>query len=535
MLPFEFDWKTPDYVQVFNHRLAVLSRIRKDPSVLPALKVYYRDHPADFITDWGITVDPRNVEIDLPAVIPFVLFPRQEEWIDWCVAQWRKRDPGLTEKSRECGVSWLSIALACTLCLHYDGMAIGFGSRKQEYVDKLGDPKSLFFKARAFMENLPKEFRGGWTLKDAPLMRLSFPETGSIISGESGDNIGRGDRTSIYFVDEAAHLERPDLVEASLSQTTNCRIDVSSVNGMANSFAEKRHSGRVKVFTFHWREDPRKDEAWYADQVKKWPAHIVAQEIDINYSASIENTVIPHAWVMASIDAHLKLGIANSGSRQAALDVADTGRDLNALCGGYGFLVELLEEWTGKESDILETVHKSFHLCDINGYDTLRYDADGLGAGVRGDARSSNAERRRSNQKQILILPFQGSGAVAHPERQDVVGRTNEDFFSNFKAQAWWSLRTRFQKTYRAVVEGEPVKAEDLISIGSKLPLLQKLCNELSQPTWERNKVGKIVIEKTPDGMRSPNLADSVMMRFAPLTYQPMNISPLAIKRFARP
>ena len=43
-----------------------------------------------------------------------------------------------------------------------------------------------------------------------------------------------------------------------------------------------------------------------------------------------------------------------------------------------------------------------------------------------------------------------------------------------------------------------------------------KLLTELSQPTYKQNDVGKIVINKKPDGMPSPNLADAVMMRFAP-------------------
>ncbi|MCO1498268.1 hypothetical protein, partial [Limosilactobacillus reuteri] len=30
----------------------------------------------------------------------------------------------------------------------------------------------------------------------------------------------------------------------------------------------------------------------------------------------------------------------------------------------------------------------------------------------------------------------------------------NKDFYDNMKAQAWWSLRTRFFKTFKAVTEG---------------------------------------------------------------------------------
>ena len=62
----------------------------------------------------------------------------------------------------------------------------------------------------------------------------------------------------------------------------------------------------------------------------------VAQEIDRDYSASVEGIVIPGAWVRAAIGAHQKLGIAPSGRRGMALDVADEGADKNAVCRAYG-------------------------------------------------------------------------------------------------------------------------------------------------------------------------------------------------------
>ena len=518
----EFDFRCPDYLSVFRQRVERLGRIRKEAGSVAALKVYYRAHPAQFIADWGVTYDPRNVERGLPALIPFILFPRQAEWVEWLVDRWQAQEPGLTEKTRDMGMSWLSVSLACTLCLFHEGMAIGFGSRKEEYVDKIGAPKSLIEKGRIFLRNLPPEFRGAWNAnRDAPHMRIVFPDTRSIISGETGDNIGRGDRASIYFVDEAAHIERPDLVEASLSQTTNCRQDVSSPNGMGNAFAQKRHAGKIKVFTFHWRDDPRKDEAWYQKQVDELDPITVAQEIDINYSASVEGVLVPSAWVQAAVDAHVRLGIVPTGSRGGALDVADEGKDQNAFCGAHGVLVECVEEWTGKGSDIYDTVQRAFSLCDANDYAGFRYDADGLGAGVRGDARVINTLRT----KKLTADPFWGSGAVFNPNGEDVKGRKNEDFFRNLKAQSWWALRARFQQTYRAVVEKQQVDPDEIISIPSGLRLLTRLMMELSQPTYSVSPVGKIVVDKSPNGAKSPNLADAVMIRFSRTTREPIRIS----------
>lgn len=522
-IPFPFDFRAPDYVQVFEWRAERLKRIRANPNVLPALSTFYRDNPAQFIIDWGMTFDPRNVERRLPAAIPFLLFPRQEEWVEWFLDKWRTQSPGLTEKSRDMGLSWLTVGVAATICLFQEGVVAGFGSRKEEYVDKIGSPKSLFHKARMFLTLLPPEFRGGWDpLKHAPHMRIHFPETSSVMAGEAGDGIGRGDRASFYFVDEAAFLQRPLLVDASLSQTTNCRQDISSANGMANPFAQKRHAGKIPVFTFHWRDDPRKDDAWYQAQKRKIDnSVIVAQEIDISYTASVEGVLIPSEWVQSAIDAHRKLGVAPTGLRSGALDVADEGVDQNAFCGAHGILVEHLESWSGEGSDIYKTVERAFLLCDTHGYSAFNYDADGLGAGVRGDARVINDGRKQCGAREIDVSSFRGSGAVVNPDKEMVNGRTNQDFFANLKAQSWWSLRTRFQKTHRAVTEQLPFDADEIIALSSSLPELARLTTELSQPTYTINGVGKIIVDKTPEGARSPNLADAVMIRFAPKAMKP--------------
>jgi hypothetical protein len=542
-----FDFRNPDYAAVFKQRLAVLERIREHPERLPALKAYYRTHPAEFINDFGVTFDPRNADIGLPTLIPFVLFPKQREWVDWVIERWRTRTPGICEKSRDMGISWLGMALSCTVCLFTDGVAVGVASRKTEYVDKIGTMKPLLPKGRMFMENLPAEFRGGWTAwRDAPYMRISFPETGSFIGGEGGDDIGRGDRTSFYLVDEAARLERPELVDAALSQTTNCRIDMSSVNGPNNPFARKRREGKIDVFIFDWHDDPRKDDAWYAKQCEELDPVVVAQEIDRDYHASITGVVIPGPWVRAAIDAREKLGLGVTGAEGLALDVADEGNDKNAAARVKGPEVLSTEEWSGKGSDIFATVQRAFEICDEFGYAEFDYDADGLGAGVRGDARVINEARIAERVRTIAAIGYRGSEGVYDPEgfvegtigSDGDRGRTNQDFFANRKAQSWWSIRKRFQRTFRwlqaleeAKRTGKPLdrsktcSPDDIISISSKCPNHQKLVAEFSQPTYAINGVGKIVINKSPPGMKSPNRSDAVVIKYAPKEAPPAEIT----------
>ena len=97
-----------------------------------------------------------------------------------------------------------------------------------------------------------------------------------------------------------------------------------------------------------------------------------------------------------------------------------------------------------------------------------------------------------------------------------VPGRKNLDFFANAKAQAWWHLRLKFQATHRAIAEGQPYIADELVSISPDLAELPQLIVELSQPTFTLNSSGKLLIDKTPEGSRSPNLADAVMIAFNP-------------------
>lgn len=518
----DFDYRNPDYAPIFVARSQALVKLKENPERVPALRAYYRENIAQFINDWGIIHEPRNPERGLPAKIPFVLFPKQVEYVDWFIARWRGQEDGLCEKSRDMGISWLSMAISVSLCLFNEDLVVGAGSRKEEYVDDAHDPKSLFWKARSFLEHLPPEFRGGYvTKRHATFMRISFPQSRSIMTGEAGNNIGRGARTSFYIVDEAAHLEYPQLIDAALSATTNCRIDVSSVNGSSNPFAVKRRSGKVSVFTFSWRNDPRKDDAWYAKQCARLDPITVAQEIDISYSASVEGILIPSAWVQASLDAHVKLGITPSGVRHGALDVADEGTDINAYAGRHGILLEHLEGWSGKGDDLFGTTQRAFMVTDNLGYAGFDYDADGLGAGVRGDARVINDLRP---DRELTVTPYRGSGEIVDPDKaipsaipnqkKDKYDRTNGDFFANAKAQAWWGLRVRFQATYRAVVEKMEYDPDMIISIPMTLPDRDKLIMELSQPTYSVNTGGKILIDKKPSGSCSPNYADAVVMVF---------------------
>jgi hypothetical protein len=531
-LPFAFDWKKPDYQAVFEYRARWLLELRREPAKLAKLWAWYRDNCAiaQFICDWGCTTDPRDSGQGQPSLRPFILFPKQIEWIDWFLERWRTPEHGLTEKSRDCGITWLAMAVTNTLAMWQEDLNFGFGSAKADKVDLADSPDCMFFKGRFFLRHLPVEFRNGWDeRRDCAYMRIIHRKTGSSLIGEAGENIGRGGRTAAYIVDEAAHLPHPQAVDDALLSNTKCRIDLSSVSGMANPFAQKRHGGQFKVFTFHWRDDLRKDDAWYADMKAHTDPVTLARNVDIDYAASVEGRLIPMLWFQAAIGAREKLGIEPSGVRRGGFDVADEGKDKCAFAGRWGIELEYLDHWIGKGGDIFKSTERVFGFCHQGEYDDFVYDADGMGSGVRGDARQINARRKAEGLKQIRDYPFHGGGGVADPDavfrmgsgdvKSMATARTNRDMFANLKAQGGWALRCRFQATYRAVVEGLPYNPDEIISIAPDLPYLADLTLQMQQPTYSINGAGKVVIDKAPDGMASPDLYDAVVISYTPSKY----------------
>lgn len=519
-----FDFKQPNYPEIFKARLERLNWLQDKPERIERARKFYARNIADFITDWATTFDPRASGKGRPAYMPFILFQKQRDLVNWILELWQANEPGLIEKSREEGASWIAMCVSGSLCTLREDIHAGFISATEDNVDESGNPDCLFWKGRMFVDNLPAIFRPSyWSAH----MRMVFPDTNSSITGDAGQNAGRGGRKSFVFQDEAAHIAHPLAVESSLSATTDCIIDISSasIDGMANHFAVKRHSGRVKVFTLHWRDDPRKDEAWAAKKKGSLDPIVWAADYDIDYHAAAEGVIIPQAWVQASIDAHVKLKIKPSGVRRGALDVADQGRDDNCFGGRHGILVESCESWSGVGSDTFLTTERACLLCDTLGLDGFDYDSDGLGASCRGDANQIAARRKEQSLRKLRIEPYRSSAGVFQPERiVPGTDRTALDMFQNLGAQAYFLLRGRFQNVFRAVNGADDYDRDNLISLSSVIPDLQKLCIELSQPQWKMSATGKIAVEKAPDGAMSPNRADMVRILFAPRN-KPMKIA----------
>ena len=93
----QIDYRQPDYATVFEDRARKLEKLRSDPHLLEQVRLHYQTHPWDFVTDWGTTFEPRNIEIGLIPNIPLILWPRQVEYLQVAInpmAKTGERAPG---------------------------------------------------------------------------------------------------------------------------------------------------------------------------------------------------------------------------------------------------------------------------------------------------------------------------------------------------------------------------------------------------------------------------------------------------------
>lgn len=526
----------PPYANVYAWRLKTLVQLRADSAMLASARAYYSTRPIEFICHWMDTYNPRKQH---EKWMPFVLFEKQRDFIQFLEDLRRDNENGLVEKCRDIGATWLGCAYTVWCFCFLEGDATGWGSRKEELVDKLGDPDSIFEKIRLLLRRLPDVFKP--TDMKQSFMKLLNNEIGSRVTGEAGDNIGRGGRNSRVFVDEAAHIERAELIEASLGDNTNVRIDISSVNGLGNVFHRRREAGVVwqpgvpiepgmtRVFIFDWRDHPEKTQEWYdqrkARAEREGMQHIFAQEVDRNYSAAVQNTIIAFEWIEAAVDAHFHipaLRVPPPDEWMAGFDLADEGGDMNALILREGVVLRHAEQWGERDPGV--TTRRMLTGLREKGRRGIKvqYDCIGIGSTVKSEF-NRLVDTGEVEFGEFHMVPWHAGASVINPFARvvpdDNESSRNRDFFGNMKAQAWWSLRTRFYKTWRARTHGDVYAYDELISIDSTIPsaVLHQLKKELAQPT-RNNSTGslKLYVEKKPNGTKSPNLGDAVVQGYFP-------------------
>lgn len=251
--------------------------------------------------------------------------------------------------------------------------------------------------------------------------------------------------------------------------------------------------------------------------------------------------VIKRSWIEAAIDAHLKLGFEAEGQSIMGFDVADDGADKCANVHVHGSVALWADEWKGKEDELLKSCTRTYHAAELRG-SMIRYDSIGVGAG----SGAKFDELNDAKGKRLRYEKFNAGAAVFKPDDDYLADRMtrvkNKDHFSNLKAQTWWLVADRFRNTYDAIHNGTKYPADEMISIVSDMPHLEKLKTELSTPRRDFDKNGRVKVESKDDMAKSnreggpqpsPNIADAFVMCFAPHV-APMRINTAALAQAAQ-
>lgn len=257
-----------------------------------------------------------------------------------------------------------------------------------------------------------------------------------------------------------------------------------------------------------WFSGSPLEQEMQSDKANNYKKYLHVWEGECN--ADYQDSIIEPEWFDAAIDSHLKLGFSSRGIRAVGFDPADQGADSKGLAKRYGSIVFDVTE--KKDGDITDSIEWAFEEAHKFGAEDFVYDSIGVGAAVK-VAISARAPR-------MNVIPYGGADGVDLPESNYMGDRKNKDTFKNKRAQYWWFLRDRFEKTYRAVVRGEYIDPDELISLSSDIPVLSKLKSELVKVQRKRIAGSRLIQlvskeEMKSKGIPSPNMADALVMSFA--------------------
>jgi len=254
------------------------------------------------------------------------------------------------------------------------------------------------------------------------------------------------------------------------------------------------------------------------DQVNLSPAEYRHKWLG-EYNDEVANALIPVEHFNAAIDAHIKLGWKPTGARVAAHDPSDTGPDDKGYALRYGSLIEDVRAMP--DGDVHDGLDWATSLAIEARADWFVYDADGLGLALGRDV------DKAFTGKQVRVREFHGGAGVEFPEQpytapgkadHDARPRLNKDAIFNLRAQYAQRLADRFRNTYRAVVKGEYIDPDEMISLSSDIEDLDGLRAEVCRVPTKPNGSGKIQLmtkqemARPPLSLPSPNRFDALMM-----------------------
>jgi phage terminase large subunit len=221
---------------------------------------------------------------------------------------------------------------------------------------------------------------------------------------------------------------------------------------------------------------------WVKEKYREWgPGHPLWESRVLgNFPAQAEDALLSLTWLEQAKIRELPV---DEGVLDGGLDVAGPGEDETVLAIRCGSKLIHLESWTesdprGKVLAALEPFKGRIRRLNV--------DSTGIGYGM-----ARHIADFKYNVRDVNV-----GAAARHPEK-----------YVNLKAELYWGLRMRFQS-------GEISGC-----------FSEKAIGQLAGIRYQHNARGQVVIESKDDlrkrGVKSPDLAEAVMLAFAPPHAEP--------------
>ncbi len=269
--PNLISWSTDPAVLLSTRQWVTSNATAKERCDLRAL---FASDPAAWLALTGWTYRVKETGVDgreRPAVVrdvPFIPWDIQVSAVRKLAASVKDGRDVVIRKSRDMGASWLVVSLATWGWLFHGWQSL-LVSRVEDGVDRSGDPDSLFWKVDYLLQSQPAWLlpchmdllkKGGQYRQH---MVLRHPVSGATIAGQaSGAHIGRGGRRTFVLFDEFAALDDDEAAWRSASDTTSCRVALSTPIGFGTRYdklvAEARSTGEPILLEMLYWQHPEK-------------------------------------------------------------------------------------------------------------------------------------------------------------------------------------------------------------------------------------------------------------------------------------
>lgn len=248
------------------------------------------------------TFDPRTQ----PSEVPFIPYDgKQRDFILFLEDVLKHPKDIFIDKPRDVGATALIMNFLLKHYLFDDSFNARAGSRKEDYVDRAGDPDTLFYKIDYTFDRLPLWMQ---PKQNRSYLKLTRDDNSNAIVGESANpSFARGGRQTMVLFDEFGFWPWAQAAWESAGDVTNIRIAMTTPPDTGkSSHAYKLLSGQagnITVFGFDFRDIPHKNDAWLVEQRARRSTEEFEREVLKSYSGTAKSKVY-----MQDFNAQVKLG-----------------------------------------------------------------------------------------------------------------------------------------------------------------------------------------------------------------------------------